>query len=297
VWRKLLVIALAISIAQVPGFSVAVVAKSLTGVKEIQRQVERAGVGSYVAIRLTDGRKLEGRIETIEETHFTIGLLQGESAKLQVKYERVARLKVTEKTSYRAKGQPHAALARQAIEGLEVGTHVMVRLPDGTIPRGHIQAIDERSFTLRLDGTGQPTTISYDQVLEVRENSHREIPFIIGIAVAIAAAVVVVVYLVTRKSGPKPSVSNLNPNTVQAGKSVDVRITGSDFAAGAAVTFKGGVGPAPAASNVVVVDANTITATVTVEAGGPSRNRVWDVAVTNPKGKSSQLKDGFTVIP
>ena len=269
-------------------------AESLPAVKEIQRQVERAGVGSYVALKLTDGKSLGGRIEEIEERYFTVGLLQ-EGAQLQVNYEQVAKLKVIKKTAYRAKGQPDAALARQAIEGLGVDTHVMVKLPGETILRGHIQAIDEKNFTLRLDASGQPTLISYDQVLQVRHNPH--VPIIIGVVAAIGALVALVVYFATRKPEPGPFVSTINPNTVQAGKSVDVKITGNNFAAGATVTFKGGVGPAATASNIVVVDANTITATVTVNSGGPSRDRVWDVAVANAKGRGGQLKDGFTVAP
>ena len=283
-----------VSIVTVPESSGAVMAESVPAMKEIQRQVERAGVGSYVALKLTDGKSLGGRIEEIEERYFTVGLLQ-EGAQLQVNYEQVAKLKVTKKTSYRAKGQPNASLARQAIEGLGVDTHVMVKLPGERILRGHIQAIDEKNFTLRLDASGQPTLISYDQVLQVRHNPH--VPIIIAVVATIGALVALVVYLATRKTEPSPFVSNINPNTVQAGKSVDVKITGNNFAAGAIVTFKGGIGPAPTASNVVVVDANTITATVTVNSGGPSRNRVWDVAVANNKGRGGQLKDGFTVTP
>ena len=129
----------------VPESLVAEMAESLPAVKEIQRQVERAGVGSYVALKLTDGKSLGGRIEEIEERYFTVGLLK-EGAPLQVNYEQVAKLKVIKKTAYRAKGQPDAARARQAIEGLGVGTHVMVKLPRETILRGHIQAIDEKNF-------------------------------------------------------------------------------------------------------------------------------------------------------
>ena len=95
------------------------------------------------------------------------------------------------------------------------------------------------------------------------------------------------------------TVMSINPNTMQAGTTVDVTIIGSGFATGADVTFENASGPTPTASNVVVVDANTITATVTVKSGGPPRNRVWDVRVTNPDGSSGVLMDGFgfTVTP
>ena len=93
------------------------------------------------------------------------------------------------------------------------------------------------------------------------------------------------------------TVAAINPNTIASGATINVTITGSGFAPGASVTFENGEGPTPSATNVVVVDANTITATVTVRSGGPRRNRVWDVRVTNLDGSTGSLVDGFTVIP
>ncbi|MCH7886647.1 MAG: hypothetical protein IIA58_01645 [Candidatus Marinimicrobia bacterium] len=93
------------------------------------------------------------------------------------------------------------------------------------------------------------------------------------------------------------NVTNIVPNTMGIGTTIDVTINGSGFAAGAEVTFENGTGPAPTTSDVAVGDANTITGTVTAKSGGPSRNRVWDVRVTNPDGSSGVLLEGFTVIP
>jgi len=93
------------------------------------------------------------------------------------------------------------------------------------------------------------------------------------------------------------TVTGINPDMMTAGTTMDVIITGSGFADGADVTFENGAGPAPAASNVIVVDSNTITATVTAKSGGPPRNRVWEVRVTNPDGSSGVLLDVFTVTP
>ncbi len=94
------------------------------------------------------------------------------------------------------------------------------------------------------------------------------------------------------------TIDSIDPNTMQAGTSVDVTITGAGFVDGASVTFENGSGPAPEASNVVVsADGTTITATVTAKSGGPPRDRVWDVRVTNPDGSSGVLAGGFTVTP
>ena len=93
------------------------------------------------------------------------------------------------------------------------------------------------------------------------------------------------------------TVTRSDPNTMLAGATIDVTITGSGFVDGVDVTFENGTGPSPTVSNVIVVDGNTITATVTAKSGGPPRDRVWDVRVTNPDGSSGVLLDGFTVSP
>ncbi len=93
-------------------------------------------------------------------------------------------------------------------------------------------------------------------------------------------------------SSGEVTVSSIDPNSALAGSVVPVTITGSGFAADMGVSFENGSGPRPTASNVSVIDANTITATVSVKSGGGGSARVWDVRVG-----SGVLADGFTVLP
>jgi hypothetical protein len=261
---------------------------------DIRHKAEVAGVGSYLEVRLKDGSRFEGRVEALEPGHVALLVRDGMSVR-RVRYEQVATLKAVKRTLYRAQGRPDSFLARQAVEGLGVGEHVMVRTPGEVIRRGNIKAIDAQSFTIRLDNSGEPATINYAEVLEVHENPHLQI--IAAVVVAIGVAVAALVIVMTRKSGPQPFVSTITPKTVRAGQSAEVRITGNNFAAGDIVSFKGGDGPTPTATNVTVVDANTITATVTVNSGGPNREREWDVVVTNSKRKTGRLKNGLVVTP
>ncbi len=87
-------------------------------------------------------------------------------------------------------------------------------------------------------------------------------------------------------------VSGIEPNSGAKGSVSPVTISGSGFVAGMQVTFENGSGPRPTASNVIIVDANTITAVVTVKSKGGGSDRVWDVRVG-----SGVLPDGFTVVP
>ncbi len=97
--------------------------------------------------------------------------------------------------------------------------------------------------------------------------------------------------------GAGVTVFSISPDSMSAGSTIDVTITGAGFQAGATVTFENGKGPAPTADvTYVSVDGFTIEATITAPGGGPRGERVWDVRVTNPDGSTGTLTDGFTVI-
>ena len=84
-------------------------------------------------------------------------------------------------------------------------------------------------------------------------------------------------------TGPAPTVSSVSPNSGSTTGGTAVTITGTNFAAGATVTFG-----SAAATNVVVVNSTTITATTPAgSAGGVT------VTVT-VNGQSGSLATGFT---
>src|SRR5262245_15466768 len=93
-------------------------------------------------------------------------------------------------------------------------------------------------------------------------------------------------------SGCDTVVDAIQPNAVRQGSGVRVTITGVGFVNGMGVTFENGSGARPTASHVTVVDANTITADVTVKKGGPKSRRFWDVRIG-----SGILFDGLMVLP
>ena len=97
-------------------------------------------------------------------------------------------------------------------------------------------------------------------------------------------------------SGQCSSVASITPNTARVGTSVQVVISGYGFTPGMGVSFDGGNGPRPVASNVRLTSdtesLDQITATVTVpfkrKAG---RDPLWNVHV----GSGGTLVNGFWV--
>jgi len=85
---------------------------------------------------------------------------------------------------------------------------------------------------------------------------------------------------------PAPTVTGVNPNNGPAAGGASVTITGTNFVSGATATF-GGTG----ATNVVVVNSTTITATTAAHAAG-----AVTVTVTNPDTQSGSLTNGYTYL-
>jgi hypothetical protein len=97
-------------------------------------------------------------------------------------------------------------------------------------------------------------------------------------------------------SGSCSAVASITPNTAKRGTSVPVTIKGYGFTQGMTVTFEGGNGPRPVASNVQITPSteaeDTLTATVTVPYKKRlGQNPVWDVRV----GSGGVLRRAFTV--
>ena len=95
-----------------------------------------------------------------------------------------------------------------------------------------------------------------------------------------------------------PLLFGISPNTMKAGTSVRVTVSGANFVSGASLRFENGVGGTPVVSSVTrTADGRTLYATVAVVSGGPLSNRLWDVRVTNPNGTYARLVQGFLVTP
>jgi len=95
------------------------------------------------------------------------------------------------------------------------------------------------------------------------------------------------------------TVTGISPNVVsQNAGTQSFVITGTGFAAGAAVAFVNGTGgQTPRVLSVTRNSSTQLTATVQIRAGGPKKNRLWDVMVTNADGSSAVGARLLTITP
>ena len=90
------------------------------------------------------------------------------------------------------------------------------------------------------------------------------------------------------------SVTAISPDTMQVQSTIVATITGTGFTNGSVLSLINGAGPVKI-RDVVAVDSTTITASIEAKAGGPKRNRTWDVVVTDG-GITAILQDALTVV-
>lgn len=98
---------------------------------------------------------------------------------------------------------------------------------------------------------------------------------------------------------PAPlSVSGIQPSvlTERAG-TVTMSVAGTGFAPGAALAFEGGDGPAPRVRQVTWQSPTQLSALVEIRSGGPKRDRLWDLRVTNPNGSTTVRLDALRITP
>ena len=86
---------------------------------------------------------------------------------------------------------------------------------------------------------------------------------------------------------PAPTLTSINPNTVDARGGITATLTGNNFVAGTTTTING-----TALTGVSVDNATTITAIIP-----PLTEGVHDLVVTTPDGQTAILNNAFTVTP
>jgi len=162
--------------------------QSLADPTLIQQQVTGLGVGADVKVKLTDGRKLRGRIQAIADQNFQLALKR-EATPEAIAYDQVSELRLTD-LYYKAKGDPEAIEARRTVVGLGIGKHVLVKYGNGRKIRGTIEMIDTDHFVVLGDHQSTSLQVSYDDTWQAQPNLSRTAKMLIGVGVFLTFIVI-----------------------------------------------------------------------------------------------------------
>ena len=157
----------------------------------VKQQVDLFGVGANVKLKLADGKKLKGSIQSIEDGAFLLAS-KPEASPTRVGYDQVAELKLA-KVTYKTSGQPDATQTRRVIAGLGVGRHIVVKTADGAEYHGKVQAVEADHFTILPDHQKVPVQIAYSDTALLSPNPTKGTWIAIGILAGIGVAVLVTV--------------------------------------------------------------------------------------------------------
>jgi ribosome maturation factor RimP len=154
----------------------------------LKEKVDLFGVGAKVKLRLADGEKLRGSIETITDETFSFNPGPG-TLQRQIAYDQVVDLELAKRV-YRTQDQPDPVEARRVVVALGVGKHVVVKTTTGKEFHGHIQAIEPDNFTLLPDRAVAPVQIAYGEVRHVEKNLSAGATLVLVILIVAVVAVV-----------------------------------------------------------------------------------------------------------
>jgi len=230
-WRRLLVLTLVTSMTVGPQVRADICGQSFPHMGTFRRKLKRAPIGSHVVLKLTSGQELEGSLEAIDAEAVTLGLLEGPGSQRRVPHERVAKVKVLNRMSYRAAGRPNGKMARRAVHNLGVGRHVMAEEATGIVSRGHIQEISESYFALKLDGSSELRLVSYDHVLQVRENH--------AVWALLGIGIVLLIYWLKGGFGQSGIISLSPDSAPEGGPGFTLTVRGHGFKSASVVRWDG----------------------------------------------------------
>ena len=99
---------------------------------------------------------------------------------------------------------------------------------------------------------------------------------------------------VSSQGGTSLAISQISPDSMVKGQTITATIVGEGFEPTSIITFEGGKWR-PIVISTTVIDGQTMEIEVTRSSGGPNKDFVYDVTVTNENGDSFTLTSSFTV--
>jgi hypothetical protein len=190
--RNSLIWALAVSVFILPLSDVATWARAAEPAPPTTTldSVRLLGEGAEVKLKLTDGLKVKGVIESYGDEGLVLNTKRSPSPRT-IDYAQITQLRPA-KRSYKASGQPDPVEARRAVVGLGVGQHIMVKQVSNQELHGNIQPIGMESFSMLPDHQQAPVEIAYSDVKAVHKNLSAGATLAVVVGIVAAAALIAV---------------------------------------------------------------------------------------------------------
>jgi ribosome maturation factor RimP len=157
----------------------------------LKERVDRFGVGTELKLKLKNGEKLRGSVESIGQDNFVVSLKE-RGATREIAFNDLQNVSYP-KRGYKAEGTPDPDAARRMVVQLGVGEHIMVQVSPTQKIRGHIREIGDDHFIIHPDGQASALQVPYSSIHKVNKNL--SFGATLAIVVLIAATVVLILVL------------------------------------------------------------------------------------------------------
>jgi hypothetical protein len=157
---------------------------------DLKQRVEQFGVGADLKIRLANGDKIRGAVESVGSDAFVL-TPKGDNAPLEIAYADLQAVSYPPR-GYKTEGTPDAAAAKRVVVKFGVGEHILVKTNPDQALHGYIRGIEDDHFIFQPDGKAAVQQIAYSEVHKVHKNLSfgATIAIIAGIAAAVALILV-----------------------------------------------------------------------------------------------------------
>ena len=191
-WKKSTVLTLITCLSIMPLSDVSLWAKTVAAASltETRESLNLLGEGAKVKVVLTDGTKLKGVVQGVDESGLVL-MANGKQA-TTVAFDQIGQLK-SARRSYKAKGSIDAQEARRAVVGLGVGQHIMVKFDGDKELHGFIKTIGMDRFSILPDHQSAPVEVAYNDIQVVHQNMGAGATLAIVIGIIAAAAIIAVI--------------------------------------------------------------------------------------------------------
>jgi ribosome maturation factor RimP len=173
------------------GMNGAVPLRAAPSQADLKQRVQQFGVGTELKLKLENGQKFRGRVESIGDESLVLAS-NADGARSEIAFDALKSVNYP-KRGYKTADVPDPAAAKRMVVQLGVGEHIMVKVSPTEKVRGHIREIRDDHFVIQPDGLRETRQVPYNSIWKVNKNM--SFGATVAVVVGIAAAVILILVL------------------------------------------------------------------------------------------------------